>query len=113
MNLDHAISAHLAWKLALRQAVQTRVATHLDPEVLGRIDRCELGLWLASPAARFEGVEELRTLHAHFHAVAGELIHRLQQAGTLAETRGLAGDLEDISARLVVCLGTAARIVNP
>lgn len=113
MNLTDAISVHVTWKLALHHAVRTGVATNLDPALLGRNDRCELGLWLARPTTRFEGLEELRDLHGRFHAVAGALIHRIQDHGSGAATRDLEAELAELSARLVVRLGATAQALDP
>jgi hypothetical protein len=109
MDPTHAISVHLSWKLALRHAVASGVARNLDPEVLGRPDRCELGLWHESPLACAEGVSELGDAHRRFHLVAGDLI-RLIRGGADPEviTRELA-ELEDLSARLGVMLGADVR----
>ena len=109
MNPSHAISVHLAWKLALRHAVSTRVAGNLDPEELGRQDRCELGLWLASPLNCFEGMAELNELHRRFHDTAGLLVRGIQRGDPSAALAILETAMEGRSAALVACLNAWAR----
>lgn len=109
LDPDRAISVHLDWKLALRQAVQTGRTANLDPEALARHDLCELGHWLESPLACCEGSEETRLVHRRFHTLAGQLVRRLQEGAGADTVSGLLGQLEDQSAKLVNRLGSAAQ----
>ena len=113
MNPNHAISVHLAWKLALRHAVSTRVAGNLEPEELGRTDRCELGLWLASPAACFEGIAELNEIHRRFHESAGRLVRAIRCGDPAAAIAREEADMEDLSASLVVRLSDGSMASRP
>lgn len=108
MNPAHAISLHLSWKLALRQAVATGVAGNLDAETLARPDRCELGLWLESPMACAEGIEELGNVHRQFHTCAGDLLRLIQSGESTDAIANLETELEALSARLVTRLGAKA-----
>lgn len=85
--------------------MRTGAARSLDAEVLSRVDRCELGRWLESPLACFEGIEELRRIHSEFHALAGGLVQSLQGNGSADERERMAVRLEELSARLVARLG--------
>lgn len=102
----HAIAVHLEWKLALAQAVQSGMAANLDPDALAKADRCELGLWLQGSLACTEGSEDLRRVHGQFHALAGQLVRRLQANEPAAD---VLDRLEDLSADLVNRLGSAAQ----
>jgi len=107
MNPDHAIAVHLAWKLALRDSTRTGAVLNLDAATLERPDRCELGLWLESPRACFEGIAEFRDLHARFHATAGVLTRRLQEGEPVDGLALHLRELEQVSAQLL------GRLRNP
>ena len=113
MNPSHAIAVHLAWKLALRHAVSTQVAGNLDPEELGRPDHCELGLWLASPVACFEGVAELHEIHRRFHESAGRLVRAIRHGDPAEAIAREEAAMEDLSAGLVARLSDWTRASRP
>lgn len=108
MNPDQIISIHLAWKLALRQAVREGTGGNLDPDMVGSSDRCELGRWLESPLACFEGMEELRNLHRGFHAAAGRIVEGLREGQPAELLAPFEAQLEDLSVRMVSQLGARA-----
>lgn len=113
MNPSHAISVHLAWKLALRHAVLIGVAGNLDPDELDRTDHCELGLWLANPLTCFEGIAELNELHRRFHETAGQLLRGIQRGEPAAALASLETAMEGRSAELVASLNAWARAFQP
>lgn len=100
-----AIAAHLTWKRALRDAARSGAALNLDAAALDRPDRCELGLWLESDLACFEGAGRLRELHRGFHLLAGEMVRQLQASAPTEVVQSLERRLEELSTRMVALLG--------
>ncbi len=75
-HIDRAISAHGAWKLRLREAIQSGGST-LDPQVVGTDNACEFGTWFyALPAEVRETPtgKRVRELHKEFHEVVGNVL---------------------------------------
>ncbi len=78
MDFEEAVAAHRKWKSHLRLHIDGSSTEMLDPEVIGRDDRCELGRWIhgeggATMSAKPE-FQAMKRIHARFHQVAGEVL---------------------------------------
>jgi hypothetical protein len=82
MDFHEAVVAHTRWKIRLRLLIEG-TGEALDPDVVVRDDRCDLGKWIYAEGprlARGASYQELRTSHADFHKVAADVV-RTSQAG--------------------------------
>ncbi|WP_306441762.1 methyl-accepting chemotaxis protein [Methyloversatilis sp. XJ19-49] len=92
LDFDRVINAHLQWKVKLN-AFLAGEGEKLDPDAVGRDDKCELGCWIHGDGQRFAGnavYREVRSQHAAFHQCAGEVIRR-RLAGDTAGAASLLG----------------------
>jgi methyl-accepting chemotaxis protein len=82
MNFDEAREKHAQWRVKFRNAI-TKKET-LDPAVIARDDRCDLGKWLHGEArAKFSTLPayaECMKHHAHFHVEASKVAERINAA---------------------------------
>ena len=76
MDLDQAIAMHTHWKTRLRLFL-TGGSEQLDPALVRRGDRCDLGQWLHSDGRRHADESAYRSLvteHAQFHVAVAEIV---------------------------------------
>lgn len=76
MDLDQAIAMHTHWKTRLRAFLKGG-AEKLDPTMVRRDDRCDLGQWLHNEGRRHaseSAYQALVTEHAQFHIAAAEIV---------------------------------------
>jgi methyl-accepting chemotaxis protein len=104
VDFDQAIKAHSAWKQKLADYLE-RPDGSLDPDVVGRDDRCPLGQWVYGEgrdqaSATFD---ELRVAHAAFHECAGSIVRRINDGETVSPERAL-GDGSDFANRSLACI---------
>jgi len=94
LDRSAAISAHQAWKARLKAVLDQTSTEVLDPSVVGRDDRCTLGIWINGPGKQGCGHQRLfQTMsdrHAAFHRMAAQILQaalagRRQQAHTMLE----------------------------
>jgi len=80
MDLETAVSAHVAWKTKLRRAIANK--EELDIATITRDDCCELGKWLHGDGRRefssltsdaMEHFKDCTSKHALFHKEAGKV----------------------------------------
>lgn len=80
MDFDEALSCHLKWKGRLKEAIEGGSPEPLDPDIIARDDRCDLGRWIhgaLEPAlASKPEFQALRQRHAEFHGVAAEVVRK-------------------------------------
>ena len=90
MNFDDAITAHSQWRIRLQSVIAGTSQEKLDPQVVGRDDKCPLGQWIHGEAnQKFAGLKEFPILvqkHAAFHLSAAGVL-RMVAAGKLAEAK--------------------------
>jgi hypothetical protein len=90
MDLDHALEAHVVWKVRFRMAILEQGS--LDADCVGREDCCELGRWLQGEGReRLGGLPafaECEARHREFHTAAGR-VARAINAGRLLEASRL------------------------
>jgi methyl-accepting chemotaxis protein len=91
-EIDQAIGAHTRWKMRLRTALATGEG-NLNATTIGRDDCCAFGQWLHGAGLDAEArasaeYEDVRRLHAHFHASAGCVVDHID-----CDRRDLAGDV--------------------
>lgn len=94
MNFDDAVSAHVAWKIAFRAAVNRKHA--IDAPLIAHDDRCVLGQWLHGEARRRYGTLpaycHCLEAHARFHREAGRIAHIINRGDFAAAEAELDGD---------------------
>ncbi len=78
LNFQEAVAAHQKWKARLQAVIDGRSQETLDPAVVSRDDQCVLGKWIHGQGTSSFGnrpvFADLRTAHAEFHRVAGEVL---------------------------------------
>lgn len=83
INISDALAAHVNWKERLERYLNGTSEEELDPMVICRDDQCALGKWIHGPALNyFHGdadFHKLRTDHANFHYVAGNVVKKMQE----------------------------------
>lgn len=109
-----AIDAHMKWKERLRDHILGTGGEDLDAQDVVRDDLCTLGAWIKDEGAkRFAGTpafEHLKTIHARFHAEAGNIIMlvatgRKDEALRLLEEGDYAQASDEITIALVDLFG--------
>lgn len=84
INISDAIAAHMKWKGRLQSYLDGTSEEKLDPMVICRDDQCVLGKWIHGPALNYfhndEGFHKLRSDHANFHFVAGNVVKKVQES---------------------------------
>src|SRR5512139_2746206 len=82
INIPECIDAHMKWKGRLPKYLDGTSEEQLDPMVVCRDDQCVLGKWIHGPALNYfhndEGFHKLRSDHANFHFVAGNVVKKVQ-----------------------------------
>lgn len=83
INISDAITAHMKWKGRLQNYLDGTSEEQLDPMVICRDDQCVLGKWIHGPALNYfhgdAGFHKLRSDHANFHFIAGNVIKKVQE----------------------------------
>jgi len=105
IDLTKAVEAHIHWKLRLQSYVDGKSSEQFDPKVIGRDDQCDLGKWINGAGDNhFHDVpafSELRADHAHFHAVAGNVVKEMQAKNKAGADALLKGEYARISHKVV------------
>ena len=92
-DIEDAIRAHGAWKTKFRDFLNGKVG--MDMSAVGHTEACKLGQWLGEEARRMLSPEDHAKaceLHAHFHQVAGGIVHNIKQKDFSAARQALAPD---------------------
>jgi hypothetical protein len=106
--IDAALSAHALWKKRLRDAVDTE-QSEFKPDLVKKDNACQFGQWLyglSDADKASESYSKVKSLHADFHRVAGEILE-LALAGKKAEAIGkleYGGQYGSASGALVLAL---------
>lgn len=90
-DIEDAINVHGAWKTKFRDFLSGKVG--LDLSDISHTDTCKLGMWLDDGARRKlspESHAKACELHAHFHQVAGDIVHYIKQKDFMAARQALA-----------------------
>ncbi len=78
LNFQEAVTAHQRWKARLQACIDGTSPETLDPRLVGRDDQCVLGKWIYGQGNSAFGSQsvfsDLRTAHAEFHRIAGEIL---------------------------------------
>jgi hypothetical protein len=106
--LDAALAAHAEWKRRLEQAVASG-QSEFKPEVVQTDNACQFGKWLYGlPTGDQETAEfkNVRSLHADFHKITGEILglalNGKQDAAR--EKLGFGGPYGSASGKLVLAI---------
>jgi hypothetical protein len=116
LNVMDAINAHVRWKVRLQAYLNGTSTEELDPAVICRDDQCALGKWIHGPALKhFEGNEtfhQLRTDHAEFHLIAGDVVNHVQANERPAAEALMDNEYKYASRRVVQALTELDQHVN-
>lgn len=92
MDIEQAIKAHLAWKTALRKAIDSK--SHVDARFVGNDTSCALGHWLYGDAEHkfpeLDSYWDCVIAHSELHHEAGR-IAKLINAGKYADAHAALG----------------------
>ena len=100
VDFNKAVIAHGKWKDRL-QDFANGTGGSLDPDVVGRDDRCEFGTWLHGDGATAKNMPSYAAVgssHATFHRHAAEIVRRIK-AGNIEEVKGMLADPTSAYAR--------------
>ncbi len=89
-DIEDAIQVHGAWKAKFRDFLSGKVG--LDLSHISQPDACKLGIWLGDGGRRKlspENHAQACELHAHFHQVAGDIVHNIKQKDFTAARQAL------------------------
>ena len=90
-DIEDAIYVHGAWKTRFRDFLGGKAG--MDLSEVGHTEACKLGRWLGEEARRMLSPEDHAKaceLHAHFHQVAGDIVHNIKQKDFMAARQALA-----------------------
>ncbi len=91
LDFQDAVRAHQRWKARLQTSIDGTSEETLDPAMVSRDDQCVLGKWIHGHGASVFGdrlvFAHLRTEHAQFHRIAGEVLSAVQ-TGNKSEAEG-------------------------
>ena len=107
-QIERALAAHGSWKSHLKEAVRTGHSSR-DAAEAGADNACEFGKWfygLSSTERETQNGRDVRTLHAEFHHLAGQILEhalggRREEAGRLLEA---GGEFAQVTAKLTFAL---------
>ncbi len=104
--LDKAITAHSAWKMRLRDAINGK--QQVDPAAVGKDNLCELGKWIHGEGCGHHAKPEFQTLktrHAEFHVCAGKVAQMVKDGKNADAEKALDGaDFAGASTRVVAAI---------
>jgi hypothetical protein len=106
LNFDGVLKAHLAWKQKLRDFMAGK-GDALDPAVVERDDKCELGCWIHGDGRVLERDEtfgKLKDVHAKFHQSAGKIVRFHLAGDSRSATSLLGGDFSRLTNETVSSL---------
>lgn len=93
VDFNKAVLAHGKWKERL-QDFASGTGGSLDPDIVGRDDRCEFGAWLHGDGAAAKSQPSYAAVvsaHATFHRCAADIVRRIK-AGNIEEAQGMLAD---------------------
>lgn len=74
--IETALAAHALWKKRLQDAIATG-KSEFQPDIIKTDHACQFGKWLYDLPAddrKSEDYAKVKTLHANFHKIAGEIL---------------------------------------
>jgi hypothetical protein len=105
ISLMDAINAHVKWKVRLEDYLNGTSKEKLDPMVICRDDQCVLGKWIHGPALKHfhkdTTFHQLRSDHAQFHFVAGNVVRHVQASERAAAEALMDGEYKQASRKVV------------
>ena len=97
MNFDAAIVAHSEWKRKLKSYLLNPDESLKSGEVAAH-NKCPLGQWIEGEGRKQHGsmpeFAKLKTVHAHFHQTAGELVRKADSGQKVESEVALGSDSE-------------------
>ncbi len=112
-----AESAHAKWKMRLVEYINGRSNERLDINTVSCDDKCDLGKWIYSNAAKYNSspeYQDLKKMHAVFHKSVGGIVERVQKNDKDGATKLLGGDFSSYSKQTVNAIREMqAKVENP
>ena len=107
-TIDAAILAHRAWVGGFKTSCKGINTETFDLAKARDFSSCMLGRWLSSEAAHLqlgaESYQEISSLHARFHEIAGTIAELLNHGQVQHETQLLIDQFDELSKELVKLL---------
>jgi hypothetical protein len=111
--LDKAITAHSAWKMRLRDAINGTQT--VDPTAVAKDSLCDLGKWIHGDGCAHNSRSEfqaLKTRHAEFHVCAGKIAQMVKDGKKMDAEKALDGpEFAGASTKVVAAIGALKKIV--
>lgn len=108
ISIMDAINAHIKWKVRLQDYLNGTSTEQLDPMVICRDDQCALGKWIHGPALKHfhqhDALHTLRSDHAQFHFVAGNVVKKAQENDRAAANTLMEAEYAHASRKVVQAL---------
>lgn len=116
ISFVEAISAHLAWKTKLVEALAGKAQAAPDAAEIGKDTACALGQWIhGSGQARYGDLpafDGLRQQHARFHRLAGEVVELTRANKNAEASRLMANEFQQTSHDIVTRLSRMSKLFN-
>jgi hypothetical protein len=116
MNFEDAVSAHQKWKVRLRMAIDGKSTEKLDPNTVCKDDQCDLGKWIHGEGGQTMGSKpefgHLKTTHADFHKVAGNVLRKSQAGDKAGAVSLLEGEFFQTSTKVIQAIGKCRDVCN-
>ncbi len=111
--LDRAITAHSAWKVRLRDAINGQ--QQVDPAAVGKDNLCDLGKWIHGEGCEHNSKPEFQTLktrHAEFHVCAGKVAQMVKDGKKADAGKALDGpEFAGASTRVVAAISALKKML--
>lgn len=108
LDIDTAIAAHENWKTRLQAQLNQTGTETLDPTVVCRDDRCDLGQWLHGPGrqrlGKYPAFSVLVARHQYFHVQASTVVAQVHSGDRAAAERTLDTGFRHASNQVVLLL---------
>jgi hypothetical protein len=109
IDIGECVVAHMKWKGRLQSYVEGTSEEMLDPMVICRDDQCALGKWIHGPALTYfhsdKSFHQLRSNHAQFHFVAGNVVKMVQENNRKGAEGVLSSEYARVSRNVIRDLG--------
>lgn len=112
IDFEEAIEVHKAWKIKLSKYIRNPNGS-LDEEVVMRDDQCKLGCWIYGKGNIYASMceyDELKTNHARFHQVAGNVVKIVNSSSKLQDEKKLIGEGSEYNKESMLVIETIEKM---
>lgn len=114
MDLDHAIDAHMQWRVKFRSALETGKAP--DVTTVSADDQCDLGRWLKgegrATCSSHPEYQKLVDQHRGFHRCAGGVAAAIARGKKPEAEQLLAGEFKTVSTATVAAISALKKAMK-